>query len=412
MNRTSILLTLSLCLIFFACNRKIQKSMHNRTEEEILAIFEKDLPGRTNYFAFDLMRTLPLENQNLVFSPFSISSALAMTYAGARGLTREEMSATLFFDSDQEAFHSAYGHYLKQLDELAAEDIQLNIANRLWAQQGFHFLPEFFQLIEAHYGSTVKQVDFRGPREPIRLDINQWVYDQTSEKIPDLIAEGILTEDTRLVLVNAIHFLGRWMTEFNKESTRKDTFYNLDGSEMSTDFMFRQGSYPHFESQQVQAMEIPYAGGNFSMVFVLPPEDMPLDDFESTFGAVEFFGLLQNLRPTRLNAIIPRFKAETSFSLEELLPDMGMPRAFSNKAEFSGMTGDDTLKIDKVIHKAMIEVQEGGTEAAAATAVVMIEKTSIDPEEPRVFKADRPFLFFIKDNQYNSILFMGRVVKF
>jgi serpin B len=408
--RTSFFLTLSLLIIFSGCSRKAQKGIQSRTAAETQAIFDNPMPQRSNFFAFDLMRTLPFERDNLVFSPFSISAALAMTYAGAREQTMEEMSATLFFDTDQEAFHPAYGQYLAHLQEMAGDSIRLNIANRLWAQQGYHFLPDFFELIETHYGSSVREVDFRGPREPIRLDINEWVYNQTGENIPDLIGQGALTEDTRLVLVNAIHFFGRWMAEFDKEATRRDLFNNLDGSGSTADFMMREGQYPYYETERLQALEIPYQDGNFSMVVVLPSEDATLEDFELNFGPPGFFEVVQGLGQEKVLVSLPRFRAETGFNLEEVLSEMGMPRAFSNRAEFSGMTGDDTLKIDKVIHKAMIDVQEGGTEAAAATAVVMVQKTSIDMEEPKVFKADRPFLFFLKENEYNSILFMGRVV--
>lgn len=410
MFRTPILLTLALSIIFSGCSRKAQKGIFSRTAEETQTIFEKPMPQRSNYFAFDLMRTLPSEGENLVFSPFSISAALAMTYAGAREQTMEEMSATLFFDADQENFHPAYGQYLNHLKEMAGDSIRLNIANRLWAQEGYHFLPSFFELIETHYGSSVREVDFRGPREPIRLDINEWVYQQTGENIPDLIGQGALTEDTRLVLVNAIHFFGRWMAEFDKDATRRDLFHNLDGSGSTADFMVREGQYPYYGTERLQALEIPYQEGNFSMVVVLPSEDTTLEDFELTFGAPGYFEVMQGLGQKKVLVSLPRFRVETGFNMEEVLSDMGMPRAFTNRAEFRGMTGDDTLKIDKVIHKAMIDVQEGGTEAAAATAVVMVQKTSIDIEEPIRFKADRPFLFFLKENGYDSILFMGRVV--
>lgn len=383
--------------------------MHARPTDEQLAILELPPPQRSNYFAFDLMHFLSAETENLVFSPFSISAAMAMTYAGARKQTMEEMSAVLFFDQDQDAFHPAYGRYIRQLKEMAGDSIRLNIANRLWAQQGYHFLPAFFELVETHYGSSVREVDFRGPREPIRLDINDWVYRQTAENIPDLLGQDVLTEDTRLVLVNAMHFYGRWMAEFDKESTRREMFHNRDETESAVDFMVREGQYPYYETERLQAVEIPYTGGNFSLVVVLPGADSSLEDFEPAFGAPGFFEVMEGLKTRKVFVNLPRFRTESGFNLEEVLAGLGMPRAFSNQAEFTGMTGDDTLKIDKIIHKAMIDVQEGGTEAAAATAVVMIQKTSIDLEEPVLFRADRPFLFFLKENEYDSILFMGRI---
>jgi serpin B len=406
--RTIILLTLSVSLLF-SCSRKTQQGMHARSPQEQSGIMEKTLPERSAYFAFDLMRALPSDDKNLVFSPFSISTALAMTYAGAREQTMEEMAATLYFDRDQEAFHAGYGVFLQDIRSMGGEDVQISLANRLWAQSGYHFLPAFFQQLDTHYGSGVEQVDFRGDREPIRLGINQWVMDQTRDKIPDLIAPGVLTEDTRLVLVNAVYFLAKWAAVFDKDNTYAGSFRKADGGESTADYMQRRGRYPYVEGDGFRAVEMAYADGNFSMVVVLPDAGQSLDQFLGDFDAGDFREAGRQMRHTLLDLHIPKFKIESGMDLEKVLSAMGMPRAFSNRAEFSGMTGDDTLKIDKVIHKAMIEVQEAGTEAAAATAVVMIQKTSIDLDEPVLFKADRPFLFFIRDNRHHSILFMGQV---
>lgn len=374
---------------------------------------ERPAGERINHFAFDLMKRLPGDDDNYVFSPFSISTALAMTYGGAREQTAAEMAATLFFDPDQERFHPAYSAYLQSLREMAGEEVQLNIANALWAHEGYQFLPAYFSLIEQHYRSVLKQVNFKTDRETIRADINRWVYEQTREKIEDLIAPGVLTEDTRLVLVNAIHFLGNWVSAFNEDLTQKDIFHGMGGLEQETSFMRRTGYYNYAEGPGMQAIEMPYAGGNFSMVVILPDEETGISEVQNNMNGFVFGSLLGDMRRTHVDLRIPRFETETSVDLERLLSEMGMPEAFSKRADFSGMTGDDSLMIDKVIHKAMIDVSETGTEAAAATAVVMIMKTSIEPEPDRtvVFHADRPFLYFIKDNTHNSILFMGRMVK-
>ncbi len=407
------LLTLLMAVLFLACSRNVHKSIQTKSESKTNLIMQQSIPSRNNHFAFHMMRQLPFEDDNFVVSPFSISTALAMTYAGARGQTQMEMASTLFFDDDQQGFHRKYGQYLTTLKELAGDHVQLNIANNLWVQQGYHFLPEYFSTIESNYGTSPAQVNFRGDTEPIRQGINDWVYSQTRERIKDLIAPGILTEDTRMVLVNAIHFLGKWMVEFNKELTRKEIFRGMDGQGKETEFMRRTGYFNYAEHHGMQAIEMLYQGGNYSMVLLLPNKTSDVVSALSTLDGFAFEQIVSAMERTHVDLRLPRFEAETSVNLERLLSEMGMPLAFSKKADFSGMTGDDSLMIDKVIHKAMIEVKESGTEAAAATAVVMIMKTSIEPEPERtvVFHADRPFLFFIKDNTYNNILFMGRMAK-
>ena len=384
--------------------------MQTHSAAELASIMELPAGERINHFAFDLMRHLSGNNDNYVVSPFSISTALAMTYAGAREQTALEMANALFFDPDQEGFHPAYRDYLLSLQEQAGEHVQLNIANALWVHEAYHFLPGFFSLAETYYQSRLNQVNFRGDREAIRQDINQWVYEQTREKIADLIAPSVLTDDTRLVLVNAIHFLGQWMSVFSEERTRKEIFHGMGGQQAETDFMRRTGYYSYAEDDHMQVIDMPYVGGAFSMVVVLPSKGTDIRGFEDAMNGFSFAQMLSGMERTHVDLRLPRFEMETSADLEVLLSEMGMPTAFSKRADFSGMTGDDSLMIDKVIHKAMIDVKESGTEAAAATAVVMIMKTSIEPEPERtvVFHANRPFVFFIKDNRYNSILFMGR----
>lgn len=402
-------------IIPVGCNKRNKLLVNTASGKKMEEVMELPLPLRNNLFAIDLLKAIPEYRENFIISPFSISSALAMTYAGAAGLTKDEMMATLYFDPEQERFHSEYGTYMMRLRELAGDKIQLNIANNLWAQQGYHFLPEFFDLLERNYGTTLNEVDFyRGDREQIRLDINQWVYEETREKISDLIAPGILTEETRLVLANAIHFFGTWAVEFDPSLTYRDYFYNIGGERQLTDFMFRTDRVPYYASDKMEAIELTYDGGDFSMVLFLPRQGLSLRELEAALTAEDLLAAIEGMQEKEADVIIPKFRAETKTNLEDLLAEMGMPLAFSNKADFSGMTGKLDLKIDKVIHKAMIEVGEEGTEAAAATAVVIIRKTAALPnEEPRIrFKADRPFLYFIKDNRFSSILFMGRQLKF
>lgn len=363
-----------------------------------------------NEFAFDLLKKIPYERENMVISPFSISTALAMTYAGARNQTLHEMAETMHFDKEQVLFHANYGAYLNGIDNIANEQVQLNIANSIWAQHDYSFLQSFFDIIEDVYNSKTFQVDFRANQEEVRQDINDWVFNETREKIEDLISPGVLTDDTRMVLVNAIHFLGPWLREFDPEQTRENHFY-LQGREfVLADFMHSTDTLPYFEDEAMQVLELPYSDKNFSMVIVLPKATPEMESIERSFSSDAFENMLNRLEEKEVDVYIPKFEAETKLDLEDLLISMGMVQPFNRYADFSGMTGDLDLKIDKVIHQAMIEVAEEGTEAAAATAVVIIRKTSIDPDPRTSFIANRPFLFFIKENQHNSILFAGRVM--
>ena len=394
-------------LITGCTHRAHQEKMDG--EEAVTSYTTTQIAMQNNEFAFDLMRQIAVEDDNVVISPFSISTALAMTYAGARGNTRDEMSDVMHFSRDQEGFHPSFGQYLNSLKRRAEGEIELNIANSLWAQEDYHFLDSYFETVERYYHSKTFQVDFVTNREQVRQDINQWVFVETGENIEDLIAPGVFTDDTRLVLVNAIHFLGAWLKEFDKELTREDIFHLRDGERVRTDFMFRNDTLPYYRSDDLQALEVPYTGKGFSMLFVLPAEESSLEELEAKLNAEGFANLNQQLTETELQVIIPPFKARTKTDLEDVLMSMGMVVPFNRFADFSGMTGDQDLKIDKVIHEAMIEVGEEGTEAAAATAVVIIRKTAIGPE-PTIFNANRPFLFFLKDNEDHSILFAGRVM--
>lgn len=368
------------------------------------------LPERNNHFAFNLLSHIPYGTDNMVVSPFSISTALAMTYTGARGTTLDEMAAIMHFDTDQQRFHNEYGEYLASLKKMAEKHIQLNIANSLWAQEDYHFLESFFEINKKHYESETFMVNFRANREQVRLDINDWVFNETREKIKDLIAPGVFTDDTRLVLVNAIHFFGHWLREFDPDLTRENIFYLSDQQHVMADFMIRTDTFPYFENEMMQALEIPYSGRDFSMLLLLPVEGLSLKDMEKTLDAATYTEIIKNMQSKEVDLFVPRFEAETKLDLEETLMGMGMRKPFSREADFRGMTGDYELQIDKVIHQAMIEVAEEGTEAAAATAVVMIRKTAIDPEPRTVFNANRPFIFFIKDNRHQSILFAGRIM--
>lgn len=398
-----------LMVILGGCSRHVQQSTTGDELRE-MAMATMPFPTRNNQFAFNLLHILPHGDEDFVVSPFSISAAMSMTYAGARGETREQMARVMRFGDEEAGVHEQYREYLTELDQMAGDTISLNIANSLWAQQDYHFRDSFLDLIESAYGSRTFMVDFMGDREGIRQHINRRVYKQTAENIDNLITRGVLTADTRLLLVNAIHFFGPWLDGFDAELTREDSFYPSPGEPSKANFMNQRDTFPYFEDENMQVLEIPYAGGNFSMMVILPSEGIELAQVEESLDALCFFRLTRQVRPTAVELLLPRFEARSGVDLEETLASMGMENAFTDYADFSGMTGQKDLKIDKVIHQAMIEVAEEGTEAAAATAVVAIRKTTPVQDEYTVFNANKPFLFFIKDNQYQSILFAGRVM--
>jgi serpin B len=366
-----------------------------------------------NYnFAFDLYSKLRQEKDgNLFFSPYSISAALAMTYSGAKGNTATEMSDVMHFNADQEKFHSSFKTLVDELATRNQNGVQLNIANSIWVDKSYTFLKGYLAGVKKYYGSSINQVDFVNKFEANRIKINKWVENKTNKKIKDLLSKGVLDEETRQVLVNAIYFKGTWLNKFKKSKTQKMPFHKGKQAEISTNFMKETLSLPYYEDKKVQAIQLPYAGNKISMVIVLPRERNGIAELEKSISGDKFktWTLFRN---SKVDLSLPKFKMTCQFSLGKALIGMGMKEAFTNGADFSGMTGKKDLKISAIIHKAFIEVGEEGTEAAAATAVVMRTKSaSINrPSTPKVFKADHPFLFVIRDNSTNSILFMGRMV--
>ncbi|MFW5725934.1 MAG: serpin family protein [Bacteroidota bacterium] len=360
--------------------------------------------------AFSIFKTIhDPQTENQVISPFSISTALAMAYAGARGETATQMSETLFFDPDQDAFHEGFHHWMESVRNKGAVEDRLRVANSMWPQEDFHFVKEYLDLVEKHYNSALYPVDYEGDREAIRQQINQWVLDNTNNLIEELIKPGVLTDDTRLVLVNAIYFLSQWKIAFDENATRKDAFFTKKGSAGQVPFMNMKDTIGWFQGENFRMIELEYAGGDFSMVIALPDESYEISSLLETINAALFADMAENKSMEEVQVYLPSFRVRSSFDMEETLASMGMPQAFSNSANFSGMTQLDDLKIDKVIHQAYIDVNEEGTEAAASTAVVIIRKSAVVGEEPLVFRANRPFLYFIKENTNNAILFMGKV---
>jgi len=362
-----------------------------------------------NAFAVALYGRLRSQSGNLFFSPVSISTALAMAYAGARGDTASEMAKTLHFTLPPEQLHPAMGAVLNDLNA-AHGGYQLSVANALWAQRGYTFLDDFLTLLKNDYGAGLMQVDFRGATEAARLTINQWVEQKTQDKIKDLLAPGSLRPDTRLVLTNAIYFKGNWQTQFDKAQTKDEDFYLSQTKSTTAPLMHREGSFGYFDGGSFQVLEIPYKSNELSLIVLLPKERSGLSGLENSMTASNMQQWLKQVVPVpKVIVTIPKFKSTQEFELSSALRSLGMPQAFASNADFSGMTGKRDFAISAVIHKAFVDVNEEGTEAAAATAVTMRALAMRAGPPPPVFRADHPFIFLIRDNGSRSILFMGRM---
>ncbi len=365
-------------------------------------------------FALELYAKLSSQKGNLFVSPFSISTALGMTSAGAKGKTLDEMNQTLHLPADQAETHAAFASLIKTLNakgtDPAKRGYELSVANALWGQKGADWLPTFLETTGKNYGAGLREVDYK-QTEAARKTINQWVEQQTKDKIKDLLKEGVLQPDTQLVLTNAIYFKGSWAIEFNKKATKDEPFF-VDGSkETKTPMMHIRSSYRYYEEAGFQALELPYKGKELSMVIFLPKKKDGLGEFEKSLSANKLNDWLGKLRMEDTVVVtLPKFKMTSEFSLSKTLAEMGMKLLFSDGADLSGMNGKGGLFVSDAIHKAFVDVNEEGTEAAAATAIV-VRPTAIqvNPKPTPVFKADHPFFFAIRDHRTGSVLFVGRV---
>ena len=365
-------------------------------------------------FAFDLYQALKGEEGNLFYSPHSISLALAMTYAGARGETEQQMADTLNFILSQELLHPAFN----SLDlELASrgegaggkdgEGFRLNVTNDLWGQVDYTFLTEFLDVLAENYSAGLRTLDFINEPEASRVTINEWISDQTEGRIEELIPQGLIDAFTRLVLTNAIYFNAAWQYPFDEEGTRDGPFYLLEGGEVTVPMMSQTESFGYTEGDGYQAVELLYDGGELAMVILLP-DSGEFKGFEKSLDAGKVSGIISDIENKQVALTMPKYEFESAFMMKETLKAMGMTDAFTDMADFSGMTGKRDLYIDNVVHKAYVGVDEAGTEAAAATAVIM--KLTAMPAEPVEVTVDRPFIFLIRDIETNAILFLGRVV--
>jgi serpin B len=371
----------------------------------------ESLAGGNTAFGLDLYARLKTADGNLFFSPYSISACLAMTYAGARGDTAAQMAQTLHFDTNQNQLAASFGEIQTQLNnEKEKKGIELNIANGLWGQKDHPFLPSFLDMAKQSYGANLKQIDFRTHAITARTEINDWVDHKTKGKITDLIQPGVLGSATRLVLVNAIYFKGSWTRQFDKHSTTKAPFTVTLNQKPEVPLMNLAADFKYADVDGLQLLELPYVGDDLSMVVLLPREPAGLKGVEDQLNAQTLDRWLAQAREQKVAVFLPKFKMSAQFSLGKPLAEMGMTDALSPNANFSGMDGKRDLFISAVVHKAFVDVNEEGTEAAAATAVVMRMNAVMMPRPTPIFRADHPFIFLIRDTHSGSILFLGRLV--
>jgi len=372
------------------------------------------LVGGNNAFAFDLYQTLRERRDNLFYSPYSISLALAMTYAGARGDTAQQMADTLHFVLSQDRLHPSFNSLDMDLGRRGegakgkdGKGFRLNIVNAIWGQKSYQFLTEFLDLLAENYGAGLRPLDFVNATEESRITINNWVSDRTEGRIKDLIPQGVIDRLTRLVLTNAIYFNAAWQHPFKEDMTKDGPFYLLNRSEVTVPMMRQTEMFGYAEGDNYQAVELPYDGGEVSMVILLPQAGQ-FGMFEELLDSQRVEEIISRLKPEQIALTMPKFEFNSDFSLKDTLAAMGMPVAFSTDADFSGMTGNRDLFIGDVLHKAFVSVDEAGTEAAAATAVVM--KVTAVPGTPIEVTVDRPFVFLIRDIETGTVLFIGYVM--
>jgi serpin B len=368
--------------------------------------------GNTD-FALDFYHRLFDREENLFYSPYSLSTALAMTYAGARGETERQMAEALHYTLPQAQLHPAFNALDQALASRSASQderaVRLHFVNALWGQKGYTFLDTFLDTLAEHYGAGLRLVNF-GQAEQALQAINRWVGEQTEHRIEELLPPKAVDKETVLVLTNAVYFQAAWLHPFAESATQDAPFTRLDGEQVTVPMMTQIASLDYAQHPGVQVVELPYAGsmpsGALSMVILLP-EVATFEAFVQGLDARQMDALLSDLQPTGVRLALPRFRFAAEFQLADTLKDQGMVDAFGD-ADFSGMDGTHDLFIDQVYHQAFVAVDEAGTEATAATAVVM-ERKGGAPAEQEV-RLDHPFLFLIRDVQTGAILFLGHVV--
>ncbi len=407
---TLTLVTLMIALAFFsACTERDEPKPFNPADYEGANV----IIDSSNNFAFDMYNSLS-KDENLFFSPYSITTAMGMAYEGAKGQTATEMEQVLDLPSnDQDRWNMT--HFMQSKVNGEHDDYELSTANAYWLRKDEALNPTYKNIIEQYYMAYGKELDFRGDPTGSKDTINQWVEDRTNDKVKDLLQDGDITDDTYLILTNAIHFKANWKYQFPEDATRSRTFYTSTGGDIQVETMNmcdEDKKLKYMANDDVKLLQLPYKGEELSM-YVLLPKVNDITSVEDDLSHDYLNKLINELDKEWVDVYLPKFKFEIRYQLGAHLSDMGMPTAFGYDADFTGIADDGhEIMIAKVIHKAFVDVNEEGTEAAAATAVLMEDKSgwgSSPTPQPKEFNADHPFIFFIKQEQTNQILFMGKV---
>jgi len=376
----------------------------------LLAMSTNDslIRGNTT-FAIELYRLQAAGKDNIFFSPYSISTAMAMVAAGARGSTATEIEKAMRFPFGGTKLTKSWAEVQKDVNK-KREDVTLLTANALWAAKDVEFQKDYLALARHDFAAKLETLDF-AKAEAARKRINDWVSDTTKKKIPELIASGMLDSSTRLVLTNAIYMKAPWLTPFPPKRTEENGVFHATGGDRKAALMRNLGDFRYAHAGDARVIEFPYKGSELSMLVVLPDANDGLASVEKTFSAEKLAEWDKALATAKVDVTFPRFTSDVSLSLNQSLKSLGVHQAFSGHADFSGIA-KERLMISEVIHRARIDVAEEGTEAAAATAVVMTRATAVGPRpQPEIFKADHPFLYLIRRTDTKSVLFMGRLVQ-
>ncbi len=394
------------------------KSEQERIELDASGEDYQGIAANMNAFGYDLYHLLSKDNDaNLFFSPYSITQALAMTFAGAHGQTETEMADVLHFPLPQADLHRQINGLDQSLyflpDDLKEREdaFQLNIANAIWGQTGYPFKSSYLDLIAESYGAGIHLVDFVKSAENARKTINNWVEDQTNGKIKDLIPSGALDSLTRLVLTNAIYFKATWQKEFNEDLTHPTDFVISANQTVTVEMMEQKNRFNYQFTDEIQMVELPYVNSRYAMVLLMPRQG-DLNQFVQGFDLAGYRQLMEGKKQGEILLSLPKFEFEGSFSASQALKELGMSTPFTEAADFSGIyeQGAQPLFISDVIHKAFVAVDEQGTEAAAATAVIVGATSAMPEEDPIKMVFDHPFMFMIQDRESGLILFMGNVI--
>jgi len=391
-------------IVLFSCSSG-QKSVNSKP----LQSNEQSAPGSgIDQFGLDFLIRGHQPGKNLVYSPYSLYTAMAMVYAGTGQSTAAEFQQVMHYPANTEAFHKTTGEVSAKLQHTKHPDMEVRIANGLWIQESLEVEPPFLTILTEEYKASPERFDFRRekPREEAREKINNWTAEQTKEKISEIIPEGTLQPNTRLILTNALYFKGQWLNTFNEKRTRKGVFFREDGTETEADYMTGNITARYLETSHMQALGLPYAESRYIFWAFLPKEDLSVTRLLNAIRENNLDTLLNSSNTKPVDVELPAFTIKDAINAKQILKEMGMEQVFGMQADLSGITGDRSLKVDEVLHKSFIDVNESGTEAAAATAVTVGLKSAF-PGQPPSFKANRPFIFLIRENRSNTPLFLG-----